>query len=88
MQMISLLLDNAVKYTPEGGTIQFSVTDKAGHIWIVEENTCEPLSDIDPERLFERFYRGDSARTQATHPPVMESDFPPPALLQRHSAEN
>ncbi len=65
MQMISLLLDNAVKYTPEGGTIQISVTDEAGHIWIVEENTCEPLSGIDPERLFERFYRGDSARTQS-----------------------
>ena len=64
-QMISILLDNAVKYTPEGGTICFSVTNDGGHIEIAEENTCETLPDSDPERLFERFYRGDSARTQS-----------------------
>lgn len=64
MQMISILLDNAVKYTPKDGTIRFSVTNEAGHIWVVEENICEPLHNPEPERLFERFYRGDSARTQ------------------------
>lgn len=64
-QMISILLDNAVKYTPEDGAIQFSVTGLNGHIEIIEENTLETLCDPDPERLFERFYRGDSARTQS-----------------------
>ena len=34
------------------------------HFEITEENTCEMPSKPDPERLFERFYRGDSARTQ------------------------
>lgn len=66
MQMISILLDNAVKYTPESGTIRFSLTTEASHIWIVEENTCEILHSPEPERLFERFYRGDSARTQSS----------------------
>ncbi len=65
LQMISILLDNAVKYTPEGGVIQISAADEGGHIQIVEENTCEELYSIDPERFFERFYRGDSARTQS-----------------------
>lgn len=63
-QMISILLDNAVKYTPNGGTICISVTHEKGHIEIVEENTCEVSTDSDPERFFERFYRGSSARTQ------------------------
>ena len=64
-QMISILLDNAVKYTPEGGTIRFSVMNVGGHVEITEENTCEMPSGSDPERLFERFYRGDSVRTQS-----------------------
>lgn len=64
MQMISILLDNAVKYTPEGGTIRVCVKNESGRIWIAEENDCEIPLDTDPERLFERFYRGDGARTQ------------------------
>lgn len=63
-QMISILLDNAVKYTPEGGVISFSVTRVNGHVEITEENTCEVSANSDPERFFERFYRGNSARTQ------------------------
>ena len=63
-QMISVLLDNAVKYTPEGGSIAFFVTKDNGHIRITEENTCEMQAHSDAEQLFERFYRGDSARTQ------------------------
>ena len=64
-QMISILLDNAVKYTPESGTIRFCVMNDGGHVEITAENTCEAPSNSDPERLFERFYRGDSARTQS-----------------------
>lgn len=63
-QMISILLDNAVKYTPEGKTIQFSLTCGNSHVRIIEENDCELPPDNDPKRLFDRFYRGDSARTQ------------------------
>lgn len=63
-QMMTLLLDNAVKYTPENGRIYLSLKKRDRHIQIVEENTCVPSHEADPERLFERFYRGDSARTQ------------------------
>ena len=65
-QMISILLDNAVKYTPMDGIIRFSVTGDGGHIVILEENTCHAPGNFDPERLFERFFRGDSARTQSS----------------------
>lgn len=63
-QMLTLLLDNALKYTPDYGTIHLSLTREGKHIQIIEENTCNQSHDSDPERLFERFYRGDSARTQ------------------------
>lgn len=66
IQMISVLLDNAVKYTPEKGLIRFTVNCDSGYVWIVEENTCEIQGNMDPERLFERFYRGDDARTQSS----------------------
>lgn len=63
-QMLTLLLDNAVKYTTENGTISLTLKKHGRHVQIVEENTCDPSHETDPERLFERFYRGDSARTQ------------------------
>ncbi|MBS4959203.1 MAG: HAMP domain-containing histidine kinase [Clostridiales bacterium] len=64
-QMLALLLDNAVKYTPENGTIDLTLKKHSRHVQIVEENTCDPSHEVDPERLFERFYRGDFARTQS-----------------------
>lgn len=63
-QLVTILLDNAIKYTPEDGSVCFSLTKDGKRIQIVEENTCDPSVEPDPERLFERFYRGDSARTQ------------------------
>ena len=63
-QMLTILLDNALKYTPDSGCIRLSLTKDGRHIRIIEENTCDPSLEPDPERLFERFYRGDAARTQ------------------------
>ena len=63
-QMITVLLDNAIKYTPDSGSVRLSLARDGRHIQIIEENTCDPSLEPDPERLFERFYRGDAARTQ------------------------
>ena len=63
-QMLTVLLDNAIKYTPDGGSVHLSLARNGRHIQIIEENTCDPSLEPDPERLFERFYRGDTARTQ------------------------
>ena len=65
-KLITILLDNAIKYTDENGRISFTLTRTNGHVVITEENSCEHSPDIDPEQLFERFYRGDKARTQQT----------------------
>ena len=63
-QMMSVLLDNAVKYTPNSGTVRLNACRNGGHIEITEENTCATPESLETEPLFERFYRGDSARTQ------------------------
>ncbi len=63
-QMLTILLDNALKYTPDDGYIRLSLARDGRHVLIIEENTCDPSLEPDPERLFERFYRGDAARTQ------------------------
>ncbi len=64
LQMISVLMDNAVKYTSVSGTVQFRLYTDGKEIVIEEENTCEKDGNADAERLFERFYRADTSRTQ------------------------
>lgn len=63
-QLLTIILDNALKYTPDGGKIYLSLEKHGKHIQMIEENTCNPSLEPNPERLFERFYRGDAARTQ------------------------
>lgn len=62
VQLITVLLDNAVKYTESGGMIRAKLSGNDKNITLSIANTCEPIDH--PEKLFDRFYRGDSARTQ------------------------
>lgn len=66
-QLVNVLMDNAVKYTSDNGEILFSLSQDGHNIILTEENSCETEMNDDPERLFERFYRGDDARTQSDH---------------------
>ncbi len=63
-KLITILLDNAVKYCKEGGEIRLEIMKDGNHIVIREENSCDQPENKDAEQLFERFYRGDAARTQ------------------------
>ena len=63
-QIMTILLDNALKYTPQGGSVRLSLARDGKYILIIAENTCDTSLEPDPERQFERFYRGDTARTQ------------------------
>lgn len=52
------LVENAAKYTPEGGRIRVSTSTANGSAVVTIGNTGHPISDTDKELLFERFRRG------------------------------
>ena len=60
-QLCSIMADNAVKYTPENGSIYFSLSAKGRHIHICSENTAEGMEKGDHKELFDRFHRGDAS---------------------------
>ena len=66
LQMMSALLDNAVRYSDEEGEIRFSVSKMSGKKIIEVFNTCDYEVVPDTERLFDRFYRPDESRSRST----------------------
>lgn len=62
-RLISILLDNAVKYCDEGGDIHVTLTTHRRCVTLTVENTYAAVGEIELERLFDRFYRADKART-------------------------
>lgn len=65
-QMLELLMDNAVKYGKEDGEILISLHANRKSVWMTFSNPCEELPDIEPDRLFDRFYRADTSRSRHT----------------------
>jgi signal transduction histidine kinase len=65
-QLITILLDNALKYSTEQGTITLSLSQQTKFICLTVENTISPSNSIEPDRLFDRFYRGDESRNSQT----------------------
>lgn len=66
-QLVSVLLDNAVKYSPEGGTVTVDLqTSKKTAILRVANTTYTEIKPDDLTQVFERFYRTDSSRNSQT----------------------
>ncbi len=64
-RMLSNLLDNAIKYTPSGGTVNVSLSENdARDVVITFKDTGMGMSPSDLPRIFERFYRCDQSRSQ------------------------
>lgn len=61
-QVISILLDNAFKYTPENGQIKVRLTRKNYHPVLTVCNTGEGISEESLPKIFDRFYCSDKAR--------------------------
>ena len=65
-QLISVLLDNALKYSDENGTIRLDVYQVHGKKKIEVFNTCVLEDTKNLSRLFDRFYRPDASRSRKT----------------------
>ena len=65
-QMLSIFLDNAIKYTTEQGRIEVKFYQKGHHHTLTVANSCAPISKDELAKLFERFYRTDKSRSRET----------------------
>jgi signal transduction histidine kinase len=64
-QVVLNLLQNAARYTPEGGSVSITARLEAGNVLVTVTNTGEDIPPGDLPFVFERFYRVDKSRDPA-----------------------
>jgi two-component system phosphate regulon sensor histidine kinase PhoR len=64
-QVLVNLVDNAIKYTPEGGEVRVGIVPQDGEVLIEVANTGPGIPAKHLPRIFERFYRVDAGRSRA-----------------------
>ncbi len=62
-RVVANVLDNAIKYTPEGGTVQVEAAKKASQVILIFRDTGIGIRPEELDRIFERFYRTDRSRS-------------------------
>lgn len=65
-QLMTILFDNALKYTTEDGEIAIAVSHKDRRLMIKVSDNGPGISDTNKSKVFDRFYRIDKARTRQT----------------------
>ena len=65
-QMAAIFIDNALKYSNDGGTIQVTLKRSGERKLFSVYNTGQGIKEADTEKIFERFYRSDESRNRAT----------------------
>ncbi len=65
-KLITILLDNAVKYTSEKGDISVSLHKKSKNIELIVQNDVESVDPASLPHFFDRFYRADSSRNSSS----------------------
>lgn len=66
-QLVSILMDNAIKYSPEGGVIKADLHRNGSKmIFAVTNDTIDPVTKDNMKHMFDRFYRSDESRNSET----------------------
>ena len=65
-KLISILMDNAIKYTNKNGKITVSLINERNKAKLIVKNTGEGIKKEHLEKIFERFYRVDDSRDRGT----------------------
>ena len=65
-QLTTNLLENAIKYTPPGGNIAVSLAQHDERAVLAVADSGIGIAPVDQQRVFERFYRVDKARSTAS----------------------
>lgn len=65
-QLVSILLDNAVKYSHIQEEIHLHLKEQGKFILLQVSNACDFISDSQCQQIFHRFYRQDSSRSKET----------------------
>lgn len=63
---IRILVDNAIKYTPNGGNVSLNLTESVRNVTISVQDNGVGLTKEEQKKVFTRFYRSDDARTRET----------------------
>ena len=63
-RVVTILLDNATKYAPQGGSVSVSLAREQDRAVLRVHNTGQPIPQEQLDRLFDRFYRADAARAR------------------------
>lgn len=66
-QVLTILLHNAISYTPRAGTIQLSLSYDGKNTRLTVSDNGIGIPDEEKERIFERFYRSDQSRSEKGH---------------------
>jgi two-component system, OmpR family, sensor kinase len=64
MQVASILLDNAIKYTPDGGNVTVRVEEENGGVALAVSDTGVGIAEDQLPLIFERFHRADPSRSE------------------------
>lgn len=66
-QVISILLHNAISYTPENGKVELSLSYQKGKFYLSVQDNGIGISDEEKKKIFDRFYRAEKARSAKGH---------------------
>ena len=63
-EALVILLDNAIKYSPEGGVVQINASQQKNAVLVSVRDEGVGIKIADQAKIFERFYQADTARSR------------------------